>query len=48
MKYATWTRKELVETAEARGYTRVKSLSKAKLVALLVRDDEGIVTEGNW
>ena len=47
-KYEGWKRGELVETAEARGYGRVASLSRDRLVTLLAKDDCGIVTEGNW
>ena len=49
MKYATWTKAELIETLAARGYRRVaRRWSKARLVSILLADDAGIVTEAAW
>ncbi len=47
-KYATWTRQEMVSEAEARGYSKVKSLTKSQLARLLADDDAGKVDERRW
>lgn len=49
MKYATWTKRQMVEALQARGYGKVGTrLSKALLNALLVADDDGKVNERYW
>lgn len=40
-KYSEWTKKEMVEQLEGRGYRKVKSLSRTRLLAILLADDEG-------
>lgn len=49
MKYATWTKAEMVSALRARGYGRVSErMSKALLTAVLLADDEGKVNERCW
>ncbi len=49
MKYATYTKAEMVEILKARGYGRVSTrLSKCQLTMILEADDEGRVNEKYW
>jgi len=48
MMYRDWRRVDLLDSATARGYGRVSSLSRDRLASLLADDDVGTVQERYW
>lgn len=40
-KYSHLTKNEMVESLTSRGYRKIKSLSKSRLLAILLADDNG-------